>query len=225
MEEHEYQLVDAADFGYLDLGYYSRTAAALRANGFELLADIEDITLSRVHPQPRTFVRCLVSGDGATGTGICHVKPKGWGTVARLLGVIPAAKGVDLGTELSNGCFICTSNSVAAKNMTLPAQVMTEYLPCDTSVSRLLEIHRQRLEDYLQQNPTVQIVPVHTLQDMISSQNRQTAIKSAYYKSILGGLPEEEMADLAGPEPAEKGQAVLEEMRELEDPEHNERSD
>ena len=93
---HEYVEVDPNDFGYLDLKYYERTWEKLREEGFRFLGDIEDLTLSRVHPRLRSFIKCLVSGDGTIMAGIYHMKPLGWWRVLSWFGLMKQFKVLDL---------------------------------------------------------------------------------------------------------------------------------
>jgi hypothetical protein len=223
-KNHKYQVVNAKDFPNLDLGYYTRTTEKLKANGFTILSDIEDATLSQVHPQLRTFIRCLVNETGTIGAGIYHVNPKGYLKILRLLRIIQSVKAIELETEFSNGCFLCTSNVKHA--MTEPPQIMVKYLPTKTSATDLLKIHKKRIEEYLSHNPKIDTISIHSMEDAIESQNRQNAIKAAYRSSIPGMLLEKEMNKIVPePELREKGEDIVYEMQELQDSEENRPSD
>ena len=219
-ENHKYQVVNAKDFSNLDLKFYAQTTEKLKTNGFTVLGDIEDLTLSQVYPQLRTFIRCLVNEDGTITAGIYHVTPKGHMKVLQLLRVIQSAKAIDLETEFSNGCFLGTTN--AKPTLKQPAKIMAKYVPLTTPVIELLKIHKKRIQEYIAKNPKIHAIPIHSLQEAIESQNRQNAIQAAHRKSIPGMLLEEEM-DKILPEPdlQEKGEDVVYEMQELQDSEEN----
>ncbi|GAG28806.1 unnamed protein product, partial [marine sediment metagenome] len=146
---------------------------------------------------------------------VFHIGYSGWYKLARFMGVIQSYKVVDLETEFSNGCFVCTSN--ADSGFTHAPQIMGHHLPANSSVPALLRAHRNRIRQYLRKNPDVQAISIHSLQDAIESQNRQNAVQCAYRKSIDGTVLQEEMDKIAGPEMQEQGQEVVYEMQRLED--------
>ena len=215
VKEHEHRVVDAAEFRHLDLKYYARIAGELKANGFTMLGDIEDLTIRRAHPQLRTFIRCLANDDGTIVAGIFHVGFKGWLKVCQLLGVVRSPKAFEFETEFSNGCFLLTSNTKSG--LAPPPQIMTEYLPSDASVVDLLRAHEKRVAEYLAQNADVHPVAIRSIQGAIECANRQNAIVSAYRAPMDGMLLEEEMDEIAGPQAQERGEDVLYEMEKLQD--------
>ncbi len=63
--KHEYRVVDASvDFPGVDHVSYEALEQLLRQEGFVLLGDIEDVTVTRKYPLMRTFIRKMVSADG-----------------------------------------------------------------------------------------------------------------------------------------------------------------
>lgn len=213
---HEYAEVDPDDFKYLDLKYYERTWEKLRDEGFRFLGDIEDVTLSQVHPRMRSFIRCLVSGDGSVMAGIYHVRPRGWWRVLVWFGLLKQTRVLDLETEFTDGCFVCTSNAEQAAMMTLPDELMPEFYGDITEPAELLEIHKRWVGEYLSQTDGVGCVIVRSLRDGLASQDRMTALKAAHRDEIKGGLLPEEMDRIAEGK-LEVGRDALAKMQEAED--------
>lgn len=214
--KHEYQAVNADDFSNLNLKYYNRTAKKLKSKGFTVLGDIEDLTLSRVQPQFRTFIRCLANKDGTIGAGIfylCNIEcPK----ILHLTNSALSTKVIDLQTEFSNGCFLLTTN--ATETLSTTPRILVEYLTSDMGAVELLETHKKRVEEYLAKNSKIHAIPIHSLEEVIDSANRQNMIFSAYGKSIPGILWE--INKIA--EPAFAGstvESIVYEMRKLRDSE------
>ncbi len=67
---HEYRVVKAEEFPWVDLRFYDRAASELEGLGFRRLGDVENLTLTRANPSLRTFIRILASPDGAVSAGI-----------------------------------------------------------------------------------------------------------------------------------------------------------
>lgn len=213
--EHEYVEVDPDDFKYLDLKYYDKVAQKLFGCGFRFLADVEDLTLSKACPRLRAFVRSMVSHDGTIMAGIYHMKALGWWRIPVWLGLMKNTKALDLETEFTNGCFICTSNAIAASAMTLPPEIETEYFAPKMSTEELLEIHKQRVRNYFKATPGIACVRACSLEDAIASQCRMDALKSAYRDQIQGGLLPEEMDQIAGKVARGIAREALDRMQEL----------
>ena len=186
--KHEYQAVNADDFPNLNLKYYTRTAKKLKSKGFTVLGDIEDLTLSRVHPQFRTFIRYLADKDGTIGAGIFYICNKECPKFLHLTNSALSTKVIDLQTEFSNGCFLLTTNTTETLSTT--PRILVEYLTSDMGVVELLETHKKRVEEHLAKNSKIHAIPIHSLEEVIDSANRQNMIFSAYGKSIPGILLE-----------------------------------
>src|SRR5262245_39310124 len=59
-EPHELVKVQPAAFPEADIEFYDRARRDLEAKGYSWLADVEDLTLSRIYPHNRTFLRVFV---------------------------------------------------------------------------------------------------------------------------------------------------------------------
>ncbi len=217
VDKYECRVADAADFTHLDFEYYDRAQTILENKGFSTLGDFEYMTLSRAYPHLRTFVRVLVDMNGTIVSSLYHINP-----VEAATGQGGhAARVVDLTTELTDGCFLVTTNAKAARCMSQPPQVMLTCLSAELSITKMLKIHQRWVRRYQEHNPETQPVCVHSLEDVQDSCNRLMAIKSAYRKSIGGGLLKEEMERICQGHPDDlydlkaMGESVFREMQKL----------
>ncbi len=220
--EHEYVQIDPNDFKYLDLKYYDEVSENLAASGFRVLGDFEDVTLSQVWPRLRTFIRGLVSHDGTIMAGIYHMKPLGWLRLQVWLGMLKNVKALDLETEFSDGCFVITSTAPKELCLTNPPEIAREHYPPGTSMEEMLESHKQRVSQYLRANSHIACIPIRSLANMLASQNREMAIRSAHRNGIRGAILPEEMDRIAGQRRHHIGRDALAKMQELEEPDDEE---
>lgn len=215
VEKHELRLVDASDFSDVNLGYYQQATAILESKDFSALGDIEDLTVSNVYPDLRTFARVFVNTSRTVVASVCDLKLRG--AVAKHSS--RRRKHAEFTTEFTNGCFLTTSN--AKSPMTLPSQIMAVTLPWDTSISTLLKTHEKRMQQYQQHHSGTCIALLSTLEDVLKSAQRALAMKAAYRKSLGGGLLEEEIRGIATYEdddlydPTQTADRVFREMRKL----------
>jgi hypothetical protein len=108
-------MVRPSDFPELDCEFYDRVRSSLEAHGFRFLGDRENITLSRIVPDSRTFIRTTVSADGSIVGGAYHLK------VRRVRGIPVEKRTIEFETEFSDGTFLSTSNAGAiARNFPVP---------------------------------------------------------------------------------------------------------
>src|SRR5262245_30999988 len=59
-EPHELVRVTPAAFPEADLEFYDRARSELEARKYRWLADVEDLTMTRIYPQNRTFLRLFI---------------------------------------------------------------------------------------------------------------------------------------------------------------------
>jgi mRNA-degrading endonuclease toxin of MazEF toxin-antitoxin module len=137
-DRYEYRWVDAADFPNLDREFYDETQAALESLGFRWLGDRENLTLTKAFPKLRTFVRAMVSADGTISSYHYHIQaitPKGTRNIQT----------IELGSELSDGTFLTTSNSLQSAPGTTYPGIDSKRHAAATSPDELLCDHRERL--------------------------------------------------------------------------------
>ena len=112
-DQHTFQHVDCKTFRHVDQKFYQHTQKMLEKLGFRQIADIEDVTVSQTKISHRTFIRVLLSSD-RTIMGACYQFPLSW--LVRLfqwIGLAPkGGKVIDLESELSDGSFLVTTNTL-----------------------------------------------------------------------------------------------------------------
>jgi hypothetical protein len=196
---HDYVRVNASDFRHLDLAFYERTTRVLGIEGFRLLADVEDRTISATPGTvlDRIMVRSMLSRDGTVMASMYHPRLKSFGIRALLwlLRKLPRPV-VDMETECSDGSFVLTTNASSAALMGLPSLLSTEYHPFGTSVLRVMRRHTERVAEHLHARPGVTAKSVGTFEELVASQNRMNAIKAAY-RGEVGGVTREELEQLS----------------------------
>src|ERR1700760_2343908 len=76
-EPHELARVSPAAFPEADIAVYDRVRQELESRAYRWLADVENLTLSRIYPANRTFVRLFVDGGGMIRASAYHLHPRG----------------------------------------------------------------------------------------------------------------------------------------------------
>ena len=175
-EPYEYQIVQASDFPELDHEFYERVRSCLEAQGFRFLGDRENVTLTRLAPDSRMFVRTMVSADGTIFGGVYHMKQR------RARNYPAEIRTIEFETEFSDGTFLTTNNSLAR---TLPVPgIEAERLAVETPPDELLRIHRERLARVAASRPYLAATKVQTMEDGIAFQHRMQAVKARHKQSI-----------------------------------------
>jgi hypothetical protein len=192
---HDYVAVNPQSFRHLDLAFYDHTTQLLRSQGYKHLCDVEDRTLA-ASPGNVLFpvmIRSLVSSDGSVMASLYHprIKPLWlrallWLTGKRLGTVI------DMETEFSDGSFVTTSNAMSASAMTSPPLIKAEFLPIKSTVEEIGPRHTARVEEHLRGNPAIRTKTISNHDQLVASQNRMNAIKSAF-RGEIGGITKEEL--------------------------------
>jgi hypothetical protein len=182
-QQHVFQQVDCKTFRKLDQAFYRQSQKTLEKLGFRQIADIEDVTVSRTNPAHRTFIRVLLSGDRTT-VGGCYQFPLSW--LVRLfqrLGLAPkGGKAIDFESELSNGTFLVTTNTLEMDTTVDIPGVQRQQFPHNTSAENLLARHREKLRELGKQR--IQPLKMNSYQDIEAAQHRLQAIKNNYRASV-----------------------------------------
>jgi hypothetical protein len=182
-QQHTFRQVNCKSFRQVDQGFYRRTQKTLEKLGFRQIADIEDVTVSKTNPAQRTFIRIFLSSDRTT-VGACYHIPLSW--LVRLLqwvGLAPkGGKAIDLESELSNGKFLVTTNTLEMDTTTDIPGIHRQQLPHNTPIDRLLSRHREQLRKLCVGG--VQPIKVSNYEEIEAAQHRLQAIKSSYRASV-----------------------------------------
>lgn len=204
-QPHEWAEVDPASFSADRDALYTRLESEMRALGFTTLGNIENLTLSRIFPGMRTYVRAMVSKDRETIAGIF---------------VIGDLCVVEMETELSDGTFFVTNNT-EGKDFSSPVEGIYRFsLPPTTPVEDLFQQHRRRTTQHREVRPGLDPLRCESLADCIATQQRVQAIKSraAAANGYVDLQQFDRCADFTGAsaEVVEATRAELEHLMELE---------
>jgi hypothetical protein len=202
--EHEFRVVaePRREFRGADFDYYARTQQVLERSGFDCLGDVEDVTTARQFPSMRAFLRVMSGDDGSVMAAIYHVRVSGFIRMMQIIGVVPRQmKMLDLETELSDGSFIVTCNSLGADTTGAVPRVARFQYARETPPAELLDLHRQQVQQALIRDRGLSPRPARTLDDVIAAQHRLQAIKNAH-KQKIGYMDRHELANIAGGESA-----------------------
>jgi hypothetical protein len=212
--EHEYQRVEASAFPLADVGFYDRVQRELEALGFHKLADVEDLTLSRVYPDARIFIRLLVDEAALIRAAVFHLRPRG-GVVGLFsaLGVIPRhVQVIELVTEVPRGRFLVTAPTRGLDRLDAPPEAIVHRLPPGTPVRQLVEHHRKRVREHLRGHTADSPVPFEGYEATIASVQRGH-LAAARHRQRLGRLSKEELERMTGQPLDEDESAMLEEVQ------------
>lgn len=197
-EPHELARVSAAAFPEADLGFYDAVRAALEARGYRWLADVEDLTLSRVYPSNRTFQRLLVDGGGMIRVAAYHLHPRGVVvTMLQLVQLFPRhLRVVEVVSELP-GRFLVTGNTHGIDRLEPPPEADVERLPPRASVEEVVARHEARLNAWARAHPAQAPVAFAGYEDVLASMAR-AHVATARHRQRVGGLTRDELERLKG---------------------------
>jgi hypothetical protein len=226
---HEYREANPARFPHLDLEFYDETARLLEREGFVRLGDMEDVTNNEAPGGAGAplFIRGLTGDGGRIIAGLYHFRMMGWRAwMVHLLGGTKSAKVVDFETELSDGIFLTTTNATSARAISLPPQILSDHLPSGCTPLEVLEVHRQRLADYLAEHPEVEVRPITTTDQAMDMTHRIQDLKIEHRKSMGGIAAQEELVRAADQMIVGTGEArqLAREIEKLREPERGDRT-
>ena len=212
--EHEYREVAPTDFPYADVGFYDRVQKELEGLGFRKLADLEDLTLSRVYPETRTFVRVMIDDAALIRAGAFHLRPRGGLTgLFSVLGVIPRHVHVlELVSELPRGRFLITAPTRGLDRLDPPPEVRIDRLAPGTSTRELVEHHRRRIQEHLRANVAHTPVSMDGLDAVIASVQRGH-VAASNHRQRIGRLSKDELERMTGQPLDDDEAALLDEVR------------
>lgn len=212
-EPHELVQVSPAAFPEADLEFYDRARTLLEGRGYRWLADVEDLTLSRIYPQNRTFVRVFVDAGGMIRASAYHVHPRG--VVISLLQVVQLVprhlRVLELVTEIQ-GTFLVTSNTHGVDRLEPPPEAKVERLPLQTPIGEILARHEARITELLRAHPERAPVGYERLDDVLGSMAR-AHVAMARHRQKLGGLSRDELERLKGRPLSPREEAFLREVQ------------
>jgi hypothetical protein len=212
-EPHELARVSPDAFPEADLGFYDRARRELEARGYSYIADVEDLTLSRIYPQNRTFLRLFVDAGRMIRASAYHLHPRG--VVVSLLQLVQLyprhLRVIELVSEVQ-GVFLVTSNTHGLDRLEPPPEARVERLPVATSLLDVVVRHEQRITEQVRQQPERAPVHFETLDDITASLAR-AHVAMARHRQHVGGLSRDELERLKGRPLSATEEAFLREVQ------------
>jgi hypothetical protein len=213
-EPHELVQVSPSAFPEADIDFYDRAKKELEAKNYRWLADVEDLTLSRIYPQNRTFLRVFTDRGRMIRASAYHLHPRG--VVISLLQLVQLyprhLRVIELVSEVQ-GQFLVTSNTHGVDRLEPPPEAKVERLPLTTRVLDVVAKHEARITEYLRQHPERTPTNFETLDDIIASIGR-AHVAMARHRQKVGGLSRDELERLKGRPLNEAEEAFLREVQQ-----------
>lgn len=206
--------VSPAAFPEADLEFYDRARRELEARGYRWLADVEDLTMSRIYPQNRTFLRVFVDAGGMIRAAAYHLHPRG--VVISLLQLVQLfprhLRVIELVTEIQ-GSFLVTSNTHGVDRLEPPPEAKVERMPLGTSLADVVSTHEKRITEILRKHPERSPATFEGYEDVLASMAR-AHVAMARHRQKVGGLSRDELERLKGRPLSATEEAFLREVQD-----------
>lgn len=218
-EPHELVRVTPAAFPEADVEFYDRVKRELETRKYRWIGDVEDLTLSRIYPQNRTFLRLFVDAGGMIRVSAYHLHPRG--VVVSLLQLVQLfprhLRVVELVSEVQ-GTFLVTSNTHGVDRLEPPPEAKVERLPLNTPIGEIVARHEARITQAVKTHPERAPVGFEALEDILASMARAHVVM-ARHRQKVGGLSRDELERLKGRPLSTSEEAFLREVQGTEKPE------
>ncbi len=211
-QTHVYEQVEARRFRDLDHKFYDASQRRLEQLGFHKIADIENLSITKLQPNLRTFTRLMTSADGSITAAIYHLRFRSlFMRLLSLCRILPrVVKVVEFQTGFANGTFLCTGNTNNGLNaLSQPPGFHNEMLDEEATPEQSLSRHLQIMEEWQARGEDFLPLPVLSLEDYLAAAERERLLKKEWRENI-GYLSDGEMARMAGAGPAMKRQIMKE---------------
>src|SRR4029079_18514723 len=135
--------------------------------------DVEDLTLTRIYPQNRTFLRLFVDAGSMIRASVYHLHPRGIVlSMLQLVQLYPRhLRVVELVSEVQ-GTFLVTSNTHGVDRLEPPPEAKVERLPLNTPVGEIISRHETRITEVVRKHPERAPVSFESLDDILASMAR-----------------------------------------------------
>lgn len=212
-EPHELTRVSPAAFPEADLEFYDRARAAFERRGYRWIADVEDLTLTRIYPQNRTFLRLFVDAGSMIRASVYHLHPRGIVlSMLQLVQLYPRhLRVIELVSEIQ-GVFLVTSNTHGVDRLEPPPEARIERLPLVTPLDEIVKRHELRITELLRAHPERAPVHYESFEDVIGSMAR-AHVAMARHRQKVGGLSRDELERLKGRPLSASEEAFLREVQ------------
>src|SRR6185436_3767805 len=180
---------------------------------YRSIADVEDLTMSRIYPQNRTFMRVLVDAGGMIRASAYHLHPRG--VVISLLQLVQLfprhLRVVELVSEIQ-GTFLVTSNTHGVDRLEPPPEARVERLPLGMPIPEIIARHEARITELLRAHPARAPVSFESLDEVLASIAR-AHVAMARHRQKVGGLSRDELERLKGRPLSQTEEAFLREVQ------------
>jgi len=181
-------VTDADRFRFLDLYWYEDIERRLRAEGFQMLKDVELLEHNKAFPTAPLFFRVMVSKDGDTMVGFYHY----WDQAHPRELPTNDIHVVDVETELWDGTFLVTTNMPPQAEFDIPPTI-DRWLVDERDPAEVVRAHRQHVAHYEKRNEDVRVRTTYTLEDVIAAQQRLTLAHGTYRQEMEIPATEDEL--------------------------------
>jgi hypothetical protein len=197
-EPHELTRVSPAAFPEADLEFYDRARGAFERKAYRWIADVEDLTLTRIYPHNRTFLRLFVDAGSMIRASVYHLHPRGVVlSMLQLVQLYPRhLRVIELVSEVQ-GTFLVTSNTHGIDRLEPPPEALIERLPLQTPLAEIVQRHELRITELLRAHPERTPVHFEAFEDVIASIGR-AHVAMARHRQKVGGLSRDELERLKG---------------------------
>lgn len=174
-----------------DHDFYDTASAWLTAHGFRELGSIVNRTMTRVLPNPETYLKIFANVDSQI-IAACFVTQD----LSKQGSTPSIITSLEFETCLSDGSVICTSpKSPAAKLDSIPG-IHRKFVAEGTSFEQTLAAHHEHLIEILERRPRANELSIPTIEDVIEMQHRQHE-KSMAYRRENGWVTMSELKRMA----------------------------
>jgi len=214
---HEFRQVRPDEFPHISTAHYDECEGWLTAHGFKKLGDLEDLTLTKVYPYARTYLRVFISNDGSVAAACFDINPQGWWKLAKWFRLMPQnLRTLEFESEFVNGAFLRTSNALGKQLLDEPPAISQNPFADTTPWQELLEFHRDTIGNWRQADEGFTPRLFTTLDDVLGMQHREQEITNAWRKEI-GYVKPEEMKRMAGKSGQKSAEQVMREIQRIND--------
>jgi len=165
---HDYAVVNPADFSTVPHEGYDRARSEFLTAGFHYLAALENLRLSQVYPDNRTYIDAYTGPAGTVYAGSYVVRDEE--TSRQVLECI---------TFFTDGTFLVTNNLRVSQGWDTPYGIDFKRLPEIQSAGDLLVAHRRRLDSVCAAT-SKEPVPVRTLDNVIEASRKYSELECKY---------------------------------------------
>jgi hypothetical protein len=212
-EPHELVRVQPDAFPEADIEFYDRARRDLEDKGYTFLGDVEDLTLTRIYPQNRTFMRMFVDAGRMIRASAYHLHPRG--VVVSLLQLVQLfprhLRVLELTSEVQ-GTFVVTANTHGVDRLEPPPEAKVERLPLATPLAEIISRHEKRITELVRAHPERAPVHFESLEDALGSFARAHVAMSRHRQKV-GGLSRDELERLKGRPLSAAEEAFLREVQ------------